>query len=415
LTEIPKFSVGDAKSWLERETSSIFVPVQKKAEKLRNETARQLENLTESAKMLSENSGKELEKKNMKTFGRARALNKLARLFMDRIKQVKVPEQVSYDSLNNFVQETQKTLLVIDVDIRNYFPRISPFFIFDRRKFQIVFEKAKESHKDLGEFLSREYVKTKTLEDTFKLIDELKSLDSQLASISEQIENVEDENATVESEIGETKQKETDLANKGGLSQLTQLDGEIEALSREVKSSLRHLQKPFIKLQSLATHGGGSGLTPEELTKLNHYIENPFEALATETETYPLMRQILQKLNRLMLEDKLKLKPEKIRKAQRSTSNIINQNSLMVLHQKCADAKMQKMRLSTSAKLAETRNSLSKLQVVMENLERKKAHVEFDKNAKEKAYGETLEKMRNHKSQIEKNIFDFLEKRVHIE
>ena len=79
----------------------------------------------------------------MRVYNRARALNKLARLFLDRIRKVNVPDQVSYDNLSKFAQETQKAFLVTDIDIKNWFPRISPFFIMDRRKFLAVHEKAK--------------------------------------------------------------------------------------------------------------------------------------------------------------------------------------------------------------------------------------------------------------------------------
>jgi len=415
MSETLKFNVNEVKDWLEKETSSVFTPVHTKARKFRDEMAKALDSLADSSRMLLENSGKEIEKKNMNTFNRARALNKLARLFIDRIKQIKVPDTIYYDSLESFAKETQKALMVTEVDIRNYFPRISPFFIFDRRKFQIVFERAKDSHRDIENFLAKEYVKTKTLEETFNLISEVQMINGQLSSMREQISKVENERSVVDREIAEAKQKITDLTCKGELNQLSSIDAEIESLTADVKSCFQHLQKPFIKLQSLATHGEGSGLTPEELNKLNQYVDNPFEALATEETGYPLLKQILQKLNRLMAEDKLKLKPEKIRKAQQSIGNILNSSSLVELHQKCVEARNQKIQLSMSAELAEARNSLSKLKEQVENLERQRANIELDKKLKEKAYSEMLEKIRNHKVQMEKNILSFLGKRVHIE
>lgn len=78
------------------------------------------------SKLLFDTSSKEIEKRNMKVYNRARALNKLARLFLDRLKKLNPPEQVSYDTLNRYVQETQKVMLVTDIDIKNWFPRISP-------------------------------------------------------------------------------------------------------------------------------------------------------------------------------------------------------------------------------------------------------------------------------------------------
>jgi len=415
LTEIIKFSSKEIRGWLEKETSSIFVPVHAKAEKLLGEMRKSLESLSDTSKMLLDNSAKEIEKRNMKTYGRARALNKLAHMFIDRLKQVKVPDKVTYDSLQEFFQETQKAFAVTEVDIRNWFPRISPFFILDRRKFQLVFERSKELLKMLGDFLAREYVKTKTLEETFMLIDKLHTLENQLVNLNERRLKVENEKALVEKEIAGMQQKIAELKSKGGIGQLSQIDAEIEALSMEVKHSLRHLQKPFIKLQSLTLHGSGSGLTPEEVKKLNQYLENPFEALATEENGYPLLRQILQKLDRGMSEEKLKLKPEKTRKAKQAIENILNKNPLDSLHQKCVDAMTQKSQLSTSSEVSETKNSLFKLQEQLENLERRNKSIESEENAVERAHNETLEKIRAHKNLIEKNIFSFMGRKVHVE
>jgi hypothetical protein len=415
LSDVARFSSKDIKGWLERETSSLFVPVHSKAQKLSDEMRKTLENLSESSKMLLENSQKEIEKRNAKTYGRARALNKLARLFVDRMRQIRVPDKVTYDSFREFIQETQKAFTVTEVDVRNFFPRVSPFFILDRRKFQIVFEKAKDLLKELDNFLAKEYVKAKTLEETFQLIDKLHALEQQLASQKEQKAKADNEKAHVEAEIAEMQRKATDLKNKGSLSLLVQTAAEIEALSTEVKQSLQHLQKPFIKLQSLATHGEGSGLTPEEARKLNQYVENPFEALASEETGYRLLKQILQKLSRAISEGKLKLKPEKTRKAEQVVKNILTKDSLAGLHQRSIEVMMRKNQLSSSPEVTETERELSKLREQLEGLERKKRVVEGEQVTLDRACHDTVEKIRSHKAQIEKNVFDFMSRKIQIE
>jgi hypothetical protein len=409
-----KFSSSDVKVWLERETGSILNPVHTKAQKLVDEMRKSLDNLTDTSKMLLDNSGKEIEKRNMKTYGRARAMNKLARLFYDRMRQVKVPDKVTYASLSNFVQETQKAFTVTEVDIRNWFPRISPFFILDRRRFLAVFEKAKILWRDLESFVAREYVKTKTLEDTFQLIDKLTAYEKQLRELGERMAKVEGEKASVEKKIAEAQQKIVDMKSMGSIGQLSQTGSEIGTLSVEVKHNLQHLQKPFIKLQSLATHGTGSGLTPEELKKLAQYLENPFEALSTEEGGYPLLKQILGKLRRSISEDKLKLKPEKARKAEQAITNILGNNSLASLHQRCRNAMTRKTQLSTSEEVAATQRDLAKLNEHIQNLTRTKGVFEAEEVSIKKACVETAERIRNHKGEIEKNILSFMGKKVTI-
>ncbi|MEM2995561.1 MAG: hypothetical protein QXI91_06085 [Candidatus Bathyarchaeia archaeon] len=416
MSETLKFSsISEIKGWLESETKAVFTPLHVKAQRLLDEMRKTLESLKEACKMLLDSSGREIEKRNMKTFGRARALNKLSRLFLERIEQIEIPEKVSYERMCSFVQETQKAFLVTEIDVKNWFPRISPFFILDRRKFQTAFERAKEQLKELNDFLLREYVKTKTLEETFQLIGDLQTLEEQLTKLDVQIENLESEKVSIECEMAEAQRKIADLKSRGGISQLNQLGMEIEALNNEVKKSLRHLQKPFIKLQALAVHGEGSSLTPEETNKLNQYLISPFEAFASEEAGYPLLKQILQKLMQVMADGKLRLKPDKMRKAQQAINEILNGDSLAGLHQKCVDATVRRNRLSASAEMAEAKSQLTKLQEHVERLEQRRKNVESGIGVLGRTYSETLEKIRSCKSQIERAILNFAGKKIQLE
>jgi len=204
------------------------------------------------------------------------------------------------------------------------------------------------------------------------------------------------------------------LKNSGSLSQLSQATAELDALGTEVKLSLHHLEKPFVKLQSLALHGEGSGLTPEQVGKLNKYVENPFEAFANEHAGLPLLKEITQKTTRLMSEGKLQLKPEKTRKAQQLISGILN-NSLESLHQKSKTASLRRRQLSESVEVAQTERELAKLREQLEALETRKKVVEGEHVVVERAISETTERIRNHKSEIEKNVLSFTSRKIRID
>ena len=228
MSETAKFSSNEIKGWLENETHSTLTPVQSQAQKLRDDMRMAIQNVTDVSKMLLDNSAKEIERRNMRVYNRARAMNKLARLFLDRLKKVNAPDQVSYDNLNKFAQETQKAFMVTDIDIKNWFPRISPFFIMDRRRFLTVHEKAKMTLATLNDFLTKEYVKTKTLEETFQLINEMHALEKQLAEIEAEKASLKSERLPIEKEIAELEQKTAELKSKGPIDQLSLVDAELK-------------------------------------------------------------------------------------------------------------------------------------------------------------------------------------------
>jgi hypothetical protein len=413
LSEV-KFSSSDIKGWLENKTSSILTPVQAQAQKLRDEMHMALQNITDVSRMLLDNSAKEIERRNMRVYNRARALNKLARLFLERIRKVSVPDQVSYDSLSKFAQDAQKVFIVTDIDIKNWFPRISPFFIMDRRRFLTVYEKAKLTLATLNDFLTKEYVKTKTLEETFQLISELHALEKQLLEVEAQKTDMKNERLPLEREIAELEQKTAELKGGGPIDQLFLVEAEIETLNNELKHALRHLQKPFKKMQALALQGGGAGLTPDERNKLDEYLEKPFRAFATEEFGYPLLKQILQKLARLMDEGKLKLKSDKARKAEQALNEILKRDSLAKIHTRCVAVATTERQLLNSPMMEEIKRSLSLFREQIEQLKARKASVEAHEAVKERAYNETLDKIRSHKNAIEKNVYSSLGEKVQI-
>ena len=414
MSDIIQFSSNDIKGWLENETSAILPPVHAQATKHRDDMRDAVQNEMDISKMLLDNSAKEIEKRNMRVYNRARAMNKLARLFTERIKKVNVPDQVSYDSLNKFAQETQKVFMVTDIDIKNWFPRISPFFIMDRRKFLAVHEKAKLSLAALNDFLTKEYVKTKTLEETFQLISELHSIEKQLSDVEAEMASIKNERVPIEKEIAELEQKIAKLQGEGPVDQLFLLEAEVEKLNRELKQVLRHLQKPFKKMQALALYRGGAGLTPDELNKLNQYLQNPFKALATEGEGYPLLKEILRKLNRLMTEGKLKLKSDKARKAEQKLNEVLESDSLANLYKRCVEVATREGQILNSPKMGEIKRSLSEYQEQTTQLKARKARVEAHESVKEHAYKETLDKISSHKKAIEKNVYSSIGKKVQI-
>ncbi len=414
MSEATNFSSDDIDGWLKEQTNSTLTPVQTQAQKLCDEMRDAVQNFAEVGKMLVDNSSKEIERRNMRTYNRARAMNKLARLFTDRIKKVTIPDQVSYDNLNRFAQEIQKVFIVTDIDIKNWFPRISPYFIMDRRKFLSVHEKAKISLSTFNDFLSKEYVKTKTLEETFQLIEELHSLEQQLLDVEAQTKSIEQERVPVEKELAELEKKITELKSEGPVDQLFLIEAQIEKLNKELKQALRHLQKPFKKMQALALYRGGAGLTTDERNKLSQYLQNPFKAFSTEQEGYPLLKQISQKMERLMNEGKLKLKSDKKRKAEQDIDAILNRDSLAKTYARCADVAKQEHEILNSDKMAETRNSLSMFQEQTKRLKAKKARVEAHEAVKKRAYNDIVSRISSHKKAIEKNVQASLGEKIHI-
>ncbi len=415
MSETIQFSSpSEVKPWLEDKTNSILSPVHSQAKRLRDDMKVAMQSVADVSQLLLDNSAREIERRNMKVYNRARALNKLSHLFVDRLKKLEAPEDISYDTLNRYTQEIQKVFIVTDIDIKNWFPRISPFFIMDRRRFLMVYEKSRQTYNILNDFVTKEYVKTKTLEEAFHLLNELQNVQNQRGTIGEEKEQIKNERLPVEKEISNLEQKIAELKTKGPIDELNTVNIEICNLTNELKHSLRHMQKPFIKMQALATSGGGGGITPDELSRVSLYLEKPFDALVTEQNGYPELREILEKLQRLLAEDKLKLKEDKARKAEQSINEIVKNNSLSGLQARSVEMANKRDQLQASPVMDEIKRSITVYQQQLDQLKGRKTSIETHEAVKENAYNEAVDKISSLKRTIEKNIFNSIDIKVQI-
>ncbi len=409
-----RLSSNEIEEWLIEQTRSTLTPAQEKAKQFRDEMNTAIQSEIEISKMLLDNSTKEIERRNMRVYNRARALSKLAHLFLERLKKLTLPEQVAYENLNKFYQDTKKVFFVADIDVKNWFPRVSPFFIMDRRKFLTVHEKAKLTLASFGEFLTKEYVKTKTFEETFALIKELQTQERQKEEIESQLANMKEERIPLGQKITELEGQISELRSKGPIEQLINIETEAEAVNSELRHLLRHLQKPFLKIQALAYQGGGSGLTQNELKSLDEYLEKPLEALAKEEGGYPKLKETLSKVHRLIKEDKLKLKPDKARKAEQSIEEILRDDFLEEIHRESRNIVKQKEELLASGKMNAVLQDLTLFEEEMKQVQARKTSAETHEAVIERALAEAQTKTQNSKLAIENNVYNSLGKKIQV-
>jgi hypothetical protein len=119
-------STNELKDWLEKETGSVLTPVQIQAQKYRDETQNALQSLSEASKVLFDSSQKEIEKRNMKVYNRARALNKLANFFIERLKKLKVLNKYRLTALMRFQLKPKRPLRSLRSTSRTGFRKSAP-------------------------------------------------------------------------------------------------------------------------------------------------------------------------------------------------------------------------------------------------------------------------------------------------
>ena len=408
--EIPLNAIEE---WLDKETTSLVEPLRADAKKLLEDTQSKLEDLLETCDKLLDDAEKEIAKGSRKTYRRAKFLHKLAGKFSDLIEEVTIPEEISGKSLNQTSEQIEKTLKTIGKERTKWFRAIAPYFIMSRRRFDVALKRADDSFRNLTDFLSEEYAKAESAESVSSRIEELRQSLTEIGESEKAKEARKQKKELIEKNIAKNQQKVQAIQTKGEVVELAQLNERIEELTDTVKHDLRHLQKPLLKFQTLVNSPGYS-LFPEATKKLDEYLTNPFEALATEKEGYPLLRSILQKIDAALDNKKLKLKPSRLRKAKDQIDSILNKTALVSFHQNCSEALSKKNELSTSGTISESRDERARLQNRLKDLQKRKRLLEARDARFEKQHKEARMRVDKQKRALEKIVSDLSDKNVQI-
>jgi len=413
MSQSVQIQLSSAKEWLLRETALLHGPLKDKAASVLKEIQARIDDTLQSSQKIFENSEGELNKNNPKTYRFARNANKFAQNLTETLKAFTVPDSLGYQKLNTFCGELEKAAASSEQLRRGAYPYISPYFIFDRRRLDVSLKRLYDITKELRDFLTTKYSKVKVAEDTNSIVDRLLQTINETKRSQESKRTTEERMGTLEQEIAETKQKIVSIQERAELKELVKLNQRIEELRENVKYSLRYLQKPFFKLQSLARTG--EAVVPlDEMNKLGDYLSDPYMALATEENGYSVLKSVLQRLDTTITQNKLKLKSTRIRKAKDQIGNIISNDSLDQLQKDCKETLTQRKQLLTSDTTTMFQNQLALLQDQLRELQKENELANSRYKALQVEGGKLHERTEYLRKELEKSIFQLTNKSVQI-
>ena len=413
MPEPVQIRLEDLEEWLKQETLSITQPIKDEAAKLVNGIKSRLDGLREASEKMLENSEKEAQKVNPKTYRRAKAASKLTEKTLEILDNTSIPDEVSYENLQILHGNLEKMVSAIGQERVKWFRYIEPYFIFDRRRFDFALKRTMDSIGELRSFSLNRYVKIKDTEKALSMISKIVGMLNELDELEKHKKQTEVGKRDLEKEIDETQKKISLIQDQSEVSELSKVNEEIEELQKQVKHNLRHLQKPFLKFQSLIQSSEYS-LPPSEANMLDEYLKSPLMAFITEEEKYPLLRGILQGLENAISQKKIKLKTSRLRKAQEQIKEILHQGALDSLHQNCKTAFLRRQQLLTSQTISTFERESEQIQRALEELKKRKSLVDSRWSILDAEHKKTREKIETMEKELKETILELTGKAVNI-
>ena len=414
MSETSAISLNNLNSWLEQETNPLVEPIRTDTKKLLEDIQSRFQDLKESCDKLLEDAEKEMDKRNRKTYRRAKFLYKLAENFVDLINEIIIPDEISEKNLNQVSEQIKKILKTIDQERTKWFRVISPYFILTRRRFDVTLKRVDDSYQNFVNFLKDDYEKVGKAENVSVKIDELRKYLLELEKYENGKEARIQKKGILEKKIIKSNQKIEDIQSSNEVVELEETNLKIEELTKIVKRELRHVQKPLLKFQTLVNNPGYN-LFPEANLKLVEYLEDPFQALATEKESYPLLKSILQKIDDALENKKMKLKSSRFRKAKDQINHIVQKSGLEKLRKESSILYQKKLELVNSGTISEIKDEKSELNGNLNDLKREMELLKARDLRLEKQHKAMQKKLSEQKNTLETIILELTNKKVNIQ
>ena len=413
MSETLEISLNAVNEWLNKEITPIVEPLKADAKKLLADIQAKLEELSDACDKLLEDADKEMAKASRKTYRRAKALYKLAGTFSDLIEKVAIPDEINGKNLNETSEQLSKTLKTIGLEKTRWFRVISPYFIMTRRRFEVSLKRTEDSFRNFTDFLSTEYTRATHAEDVSSEVEALRQALARLNEFKKSKETRKQKMELLEKKITETQHKMQAIQTTDEVVELSQLDLRIEELTKKANHDLRHIQKPLLKFQTLINSPGYS-LFPDAASKLDEYLTNPFVALATEKEGYPLLKTILQKIDAALDNKKMKLKSSRLRKAQEQIDHIVNKDALLPLQKECNEIFNKKHELSISGTINKFKDERTTLHDHLNDLQTRKSMIETRDALFEKQHNDARKRVDDQQRSLEKIVSELSNKNIRI-
>lgn len=412
MNGIAEVALADVGRWMEKAMEASVEPLKKKARKLIHTLQSRIKDLSNNCEKLTSKSEKEMLKENRKTFRFARAASKFGREMQELIWDIKPPEEITYKSLSDFYGLLSENIRLVEQKRMLMYPKITPFFIIDRMRVDSSLKRVTDALKDLDSFLTGDFSRIKAVDNIMLEAESLSSLYKNLEDLEERHEELYQEFSRMNEKVDKEKGNLRVLEEDSRLEEFREVKMKIEELQARVNHAFRHLQKPFKKLENLSRTTAILMLSERE--KVREYLEAPFTALATEEEGYPVLKEVLTKLERAVLEDKLTLKSRRVKKARGVISRIVNKDSLLPLQVECIQALRREQELSASDSIKKLKAEIEATESKLRNLESQRDILASRLAVMEREKKEIQEQIKEGEERLERAIYKLTNQKVSI-
>ncbi len=248
----------------------------------------------------------------------------------EMVSEFEYPEKITYKTTEEWVKSLGKFLQRVLTIGRRFIPNLkrkykTRVFILNRALTRI-----QKNYQDFNKFFEDKTVLLKEVDDTSDKISLIISKVKERDKLKKQISAEKKEADEITEEIKELGNTASSLKSREVLTQLDELNKEVQIIGKKLRLELGGLDKPLRKLTSRAQDG--KVMVPPELINIANLIrENPLDAIWELDEGHEKLNDLMEILIDASKAEKIKLKASMKNKAIAHAQEVID-GSIKELH-----------------------------------------------------------------------------------
>lgn len=251
-------------------------------------------------------------------------LDGIASRFAMKVKEIVadfyVNKEITYENTETMQSEIQRFIQELWGAGARWIRKLDKRYKTVIKAFDVAMKELSKEMKKIGKLLY-DYSWVKDLERIGGRIDTLHDLTFSSEIFEEQIQTVRMKIDSAEKEYRETKKEYDEFTETSNVAELLSLDEQAERISALLKMKMNPLKKQVKKFLQRDT---GVRIGPAGQKALIEYFENPYIAIAEESEGYPGLIEGLNGLQEAIETKKLSLKDRLARRAIEEVGSIRN-------------------------------------------------------------------------------------------
>ena len=331
------------------------------------------------------------------------AADKLGSKILSLAETVRTPEQITYDTIVEYVQSVRRFQAQTVGFGAIWIRRLDKQFKSRIRELELRMRNLQSLTRILEDHVNGKYRQVKTFESLMKDARTLKYISEEAGDLEKRLRALDGERQDLGRLQNDLTEKMEATKRSEESQRVSSLENRIEGIRRSITILFDPLQKPVEKLLKLV-EAKKQIVDAPTLNILSHYLGDPVKMVCEEQEGLSGLQIALSKLRVILEQNKLELKPARNRNAIKSIVEICNNNVLEPLRRDYLAAEQEMNQLLSSPILAELAAQRQDLEKRMKEVERAMGRLSLEFSNTKNRRDDMVRRMGQVKGQIEETF-----------